>query len=624
RTKDGGGNWTGVHNGLGNWCRALKIHPKNPLIVYAGAASYLLKSTDGGENWSELQTPIEEIISLDVDPDNSNIIYAGGLRTGVYKSIDGGVTWTEINSGVKSNHVYDSDVIYSNERFIIAGAMGGIYTKTSDEDWEHSGQSYFSSVKIDKQNPNLLYAGTDYYLWKSTDYGKNWTQTEIPSSYSTAYQVRSIDIDPVYPQNLYAGLSYYGGTWGEIYKSYDYGGSFSLLFQAPVPVNSIAISQDTDKTKIFAGTGNFYAPVISGNLYKSEDNGITWEKTKLRNLVINTIFVDSTNPKFILVGCGDSTTSNYKILYKSEDGGSTWEEGITNLETPISAVTDIKQDEGSPNIFYIATFKDGIYVSYDRMETAELIGLSDYNLYDLSTAYGNETPSGSSKSTLNKTLAQTVYSGTGSGMYQYTPAGIGQLTGKVIDSSTGSGIMGAQVSAGAGGTKTIDTDGYYLLGLPSGTYSITAQKNGYSKGTINSIIVSSGGVTLCPDISLEPGGSTCPAEALLSGEAKKLNNLRLFRDNLKNSSRGLEYISIYYRNGNKFLEIINNSPSLRDEARSLLNKFIEESPEFTSSGNFNLSPELKFKLNEFVNKIEKKADKDLKGDIKRLKRDFNL
>ncbi|GAG23870.1 unnamed protein product, partial [marine sediment metagenome] len=253
--------------------------------------------------------------------------------------------------------------------------------------------NYFLAVKIDKNYPSILYGGTDYYLWVSADYGNNWSQTKVVSSYETSYYINSIAIDPVSSNNLYVGLRYYGGKQGEVYKSYDYGASFSLSFSANAPVNSIAISHSNDKTKIFAGTGNFYAPVLKGNLYKSEDNGTIWEKTSLPSLVVNTIFVDPQNPQFILVGGGDSTRSNYNILYKSEDGGVTWKEGLKNLEKPMSAVTDIKQDEKSPNIFYFSTFKDGIYVSYDGMEAGELIGLSDYNLYDLSTAYENITQS---------------------------------------------------------------------------------------------------------------------------------------------------------------------------------------------------------------------------------------
>jgi photosystem II stability/assembly factor-like uncharacterized protein len=626
RTTDGGKyvrNWKRVHDGFGNWCRALKIHPKNPLIVYAGTGSYLLISSDGGENFSEIQTPIEEILALDVDPNNPNIIYAGALRSGVYKSIDWGVTWTKINNGVKSNHVYDSNALYSNEKFIIAGATGGIYTKTSDKDWNNYGTNYFLAVKIDKNYPSILYGGTDYDLWISPDYGNNWSQTEVVSSYDTSYYINSIAINPVSSNNLYVGLRYYSGKKGEIYTSYNYGGNFIHLFSANAPVNSIEISYSYDKTKIFAGTGNFYAPTLPGYLYQSENSGSTWEKTTLPSMVVNTIFVDPKNPQFILVGGGDSTKSNYNILYKSEDNGVTWVEGLKNLEKPMSAVTDIKQDEKSPNIFYFSTFKDGIYVSYDGMETGKLIGLSDYNLYDLSTAYENMTQSSNQVSILNQISPITVYSGTNSGIYQYTAVGIGQITGLVIDSSTGKEIAGAQVSAGGVGQAKTLPDGFYLIGLPSGIYSVTAQKIGYNKGTINNIVVASGGVTYCPAIYLT--SNPCPAEVLLKEETKKLNNLRAFKDTLKISQKGIEYVNIYYKNANKILRLLNNSPSLRDEAKELLNKFIiEELPNFTSLDNFHFSSELKPKLKEFIKKIEKRADKDLKEDINKFKKDFCL
>ncbi|GAG40161.1 unnamed protein product, partial [marine sediment metagenome] len=117
----------------------------------------------------------------------------------------------------------------------------------------------------------------------------------------------------------------------------------------------------------------------------------------------------------------------------------------------------------------------------------------------------------------------------------------------------------------------------------------------------------------------------CPAEVLLKEETKKLNNLRAFKDSLKISHKGIEYVNIYYKNANKILRLLNNFPSLRDEAKELLNKFIiEELPKFTSLDNFNFSSELKPKLKEFIKEIEKRADKDSKEDINKFKKDFCL
>src|SRR5437773_2408991 len=102
---------------------ALAVAPSNDLIVYAGTGegalsgdSYfgngILKSTDGGNTWSQVSGDYFAGVStarLAVDPTNANHLYAaiergrGGVRRvsppihstyGIWESTDGAVTWT--------------------------------------------------------------------------------------------------------------------------------------------------------------------------------------------------------------------------------------------------------------------------------------------------------------------------------------------------------------------------------------------------------------------------------------------------------------------------------------------------------------------------------------------------
>lgn len=77
------------------------------------------------------------------------------------------------------------------------------------------------------------------------------------------------------------------------------------------------------------------------------------------------------------------------------------------------------------------------------------------------------------------------------------------LTGRVIDSASGKGLIAATVSTGANANAnaTTDADGYYTLRLPLGSQSVTASCGGYTSGTET---VEVAGGTQTQDFALAP------------------------------------------------------------------------------------------------------------------------
>ncbi len=83
--------------------------PGNPLVYYfAGAASGVWKSIDGGQTWKPIfdNEQISTVGSIVVAPSDPNVIYIGtgeaNIRSnvqpgnGIYKSVDGGKTWSHV------------------------------------------------------------------------------------------------------------------------------------------------------------------------------------------------------------------------------------------------------------------------------------------------------------------------------------------------------------------------------------------------------------------------------------------------------------------------------------------------------------------------------------------------
>jgi len=83
-----------VQQGLWSESRVygLTVHPKEPRTIFAGADDGIYKSTDGGQGFARLDSPMNtrEVWKIAIDPSNPDIIFAGTRPAALYRSKDGG------------------------------------------------------------------------------------------------------------------------------------------------------------------------------------------------------------------------------------------------------------------------------------------------------------------------------------------------------------------------------------------------------------------------------------------------------------------------------------------------------------------------------------------------------
>ncbi len=165
---------------------AVTIDPKNPKVVWVGTGESwmrnsvsvgdgIYKSTDGGENWTNVGLRnAEHIVKILVDPSATNTVYVcvpGKLwsdsdERGVYKTTDGGQTWTKILRG--SNLSTGCSMISmdaANPRTLYAGMW----------DFRRRGWTFRSGGEGEK-------APSGSGLFKSTDGGATWTELTATSA----------------------------------------------------------------------------------------------------------------------------------------------------------------------------------------------------------------------------------------------------------------------------------------------------------------------------------------------------------------------------------------------------------------------------------------------------------
>ncbi len=126
---DGGGTWAFSNTGLGSGAAPLTVYsiaidPRIPQRLYAGTASGLFRSSDGGTGWTPAGSGIgpRTVLSLAIDPHDANFVYAGTAGAGVFRSSDGGDIW--VSTG-PANLDVNAIAVDSAGQFVHAGLYQG-------------------------------------------------------------------------------------------------------------------------------------------------------------------------------------------------------------------------------------------------------------------------------------------------------------------------------------------------------------------------------------------------------------------------------------------------------------------------------------------------------------------
>ncbi|HUI42588.1 MAG TPA: glycosyl hydrolase [Terriglobia bacterium] len=155
---------------------------------------------------------------------------------------------------------------------------------------------------------------------------------------------------------------YFGGVSGGVWKSRDDGQTWEPLTdkQPIVSVGSIALS-DSDPNVIYVGTGEGCprGDVSYGNgVWKSPDGGKTWVHVGLEDTqTIPAVIVNPRNPNEVFVAAlGHVYGPNPdRGVYKSRDGGKTWKKVLYKDDK--TGAVDITFDPSNPHVLFAALWE---------------------------------------------------------------------------------------------------------------------------------------------------------------------------------------------------------------------------------------------------------------------------
>lgn len=320
KSTDGGTSWTTLAD-EGIACFALAVDPSDSSIVYQGTLGALNKSTDGGATWT-VSLPGNQVNGIAINPSNPAVLYAA-RADGVLRTSDRGATWIENNDGYNITGIAAIAVNGAKNTLLTSVYCSTVFYSTDDGVlWNPTDVCYAWGLAVDTQDPMKVYAADSCGISKSVDGGINWTWLGfIPSGdpYSIVQSMKTVEIDPsTTPSTVYAGAPYHG-----LYRSIDEGASWQRIGFKDKTVTDIAIDPQTPTT-LWVTTGD-PETVWDGHINKSTDGGVTW--TSWNPIVppsgdhvrlFYSVAIDPQTPSTVYVGAEQG-------LFRTVDGGATWE-----------------------------------------------------------------------------------------------------------------------------------------------------------------------------------------------------------------------------------------------------------------------------------------------------------
>jgi photosystem II stability/assembly factor-like uncharacterized protein len=301
RSTDAGQNWSRIDQGFTSDIVAqVAIDPFNPDRVVASlllpggvVGTSVFVSDDGGDNWSPGTDPGSSVSLLAFSKLTAGLLFAVS-GAGALESDDGGVTWNDINGGLAGVTVTALAVDPNTPGRVYAGdGTGNIYYRAGNADWVSVGNTQTGSVRSFAfgSTSGVIHSATlGSGLLRSTDSGLTWGEGAVSGLQSVP--VLFVAVDPVTPQNLYAGT---GGVG--LLKSTD--GGLNWEHKAGVDANlllSVVVDPEQPNT--------IYAGAAEKGVYVSDDGGETWVTFNigLFNKTVTALTIDPNNHKLIYAG----------------------------------------------------------------------------------------------------------------------------------------------------------------------------------------------------------------------------------------------------------------------------------------------------------------------------------
>jgi photosystem II stability/assembly factor-like uncharacterized protein len=290
KTEDGGQTYEPLtDNFFGGTVGAVAVAESDPNVIYAGEGEQTLrnnvssgwgvwKSTDAGKTWKHIGLPDSRHISrIRIHPKNPDVVYVAAMGNlwkpnetrGVFRSIDGGQTWKKI--------------LYINET---AGAGDLTFDPNNPR------ILYAATWNMKRNGWRMDSGGPDSKLWKSTDGGDTWENLSDKQGMPKGINgIIGVTVSPVNSSRVWAIIE--NTEAPGVYRSDDAGKTWTRLNQ-----DRALLQRAWYYCRIYADTQNEDKVFIMNVSYGvSKDGGKTFELKNAPHGDHHDLWIDPDNNK---------------------------------------------------------------------------------------------------------------------------------------------------------------------------------------------------------------------------------------------------------------------------------------------------------------------------------------
>jgi PKD repeat protein/photosystem II stability/assembly factor-like uncharacterized protein len=273
--------------------------------LYSLSDGGIYKSTDNGDNWTDLSTGlnIRQFYRIANSPTNANVLTGGAQDNGsaarqasgtwvdwlgadgmeglvsptdhlklwgtsqngaLYRSLNGGNTYSGLGQPSSGQWVTPLWMHPSNET-ILYGGWTGVYKSTnSGSNWTNISAGTITTTLADlavaPSNPNYIYASNGSTLYVTTNDGANWVTRTAPAT------INDITVDPLIPDKIWIACN---STSNRVFVSIDAGATFTnISSNLPALVARTVVVDDNSPRNLYVG--------MNIGVYQKTEPDVNW------------------------------------------------------------------------------------------------------------------------------------------------------------------------------------------------------------------------------------------------------------------------------------------------------------------------------------------------------------
>ncbi len=314
KTTNGGHNWSSLNSGTTNNLNSIAF-ADNEFGVCGGDWGTILWTTNGGVNWN-LYTDIYTGFFTGVKFTGNQTCLVTGTGTIIYRTTNSGVNWLPhfTNYSIQNSVEFSS----ANTGYIFGSPFAYLKTTNSGINWfQNNASGLFAQVYSASITPaNTFWCASDSgIIFRSTDNGNNWNVAH--REYITKEDLKSVCfIDQV------TGIAV--GTYGVLLNTTN--GGINWSYHNLGNENTLNTIKFVNSSTGFIGGAQGYLGIV----LKTTDSGNNWQQVYLDSSRINSIHFMNSNTGWC--------AGNFGAVIKTTNGGNSWVKTAITTTPPISYI----------------------------------------------------------------------------------------------------------------------------------------------------------------------------------------------------------------------------------------------------------------------------------------------